>query len=177
MLKKWRKLDLWRTRLAEGEKHDKNQNFHFLARHQSKILKSTFVCFGMGMLTFFGYQIHLSYQDHIDPEKVYGEWIEIGAPPYQTERLVFTEDGVYRNHRLITTEFEFDGKVITLNTGLGKTAYQISGSHLSPQIRRIEPLIPDQRFIRKGFEHTVQGSETGAASKRRAALSEHFSRD
>ncbi len=149
----------------------------FWARHQSKVLKSAFAVFGVGLLTFFSYQIHLSYQDHIDPKKVYGEWIEIGAPPYQTERLTFTEDGVYRNHRLITTEFEFDGKVITLNTGLGKTAYQISGSHLSPQIRRIEPLIPDQRFIRKGFEHTVRGSETGAASKRRAALSEHFSRD
>jgi len=144
-------------------------------RHQSKALKSAFAVFGMGLFAFFSTQIHQSYQHYIDPKKVYGEWIEIGAPPYQTEYLTFTEDGVYRNHRLIATEFGFDGKIITLNTGLGKTLYQISGSYLSPQIRRIKPLIPEQRFIRKGFEHTVQGSETGSASKRRAALSEHFS--
>ncbi|PFG58616.1 uncharacterized protein DUF2850 [Vibrio sp. ES.051] len=149
----------------------------FWARHQFKIVKTAFSVFGCSLLAFLSYQIHLSYQDYSDPGKVYGEWIEIGAPPYQTERLTFSADGVYRNHRLITTEFEFDGKVITLHTGLGKTAYQISGSHLSPQLRRITPLVPDQRFIRKGFEHTVQGSETGVASQRRAALSDHFNDD
>ncbi|WP_029560179.1 DUF2850 domain-containing protein [Vibrio parahaemolyticus] len=158
-------------------KQDKEPQLSFWARHQLKMVKSAFVIFVCSLVAFFTYQLHVSYQDYINPEHVYGEWIEIGAPPYQTERLIFTSDGVYRNHRLITTEFAFDGKVITLNTGLGETAYQLSGSHLSPQIRRIEPRIPDQRFIQKGFEHTVQGSEVGAASKRRAALSEHFSRD
>ncbi|AIV07900.1 TPA: DUF2850 domain-containing protein [Vibrio harveyi] len=148
----------------------------FWARHQFKIIKGGFAVFGCSLISVLGYQLYASYLDYIDPNKIYGEWIEIGAPPYQTEQLSFTPEGVFRNHRLITTQFEFDGKVITLNTGLGKTEYQISGSHLSPQIRRIEPRLPDQRFILKGFEHTVQGSETGAASKRRAALSEHFSR-
>ncbi|MGR5132421.1 DUF2850 domain-containing protein [Vibrio alfacsensis] len=146
----------------------------FWARHQFKIIKGAFVLFSCSLLGFTSYQLYASYTDYIDPNKIYGEWIEIGAPPYQTEHLNFTPDGVFRNHRLIATQFEFDGKQITLNTGLGKTAYQISGSHLSPQLRRVKPALPEQRFVSKGFEHTVQGSETGAASKRRAALSNHF---
>ncbi|MEF1309961.1 DUF2850 domain-containing protein [Vibrio mytili] len=145
--------------------------------NQRTLLKIIFAFVGASLLAFTSYQLHLSYQASISPTNIYGEWIEIGATPYQTERLNFTSEGVYRNHRLVSTKFDFDGQTITLNTGLGKTVYQLSGSHLSPQIRRIEPLFPDQRFIRKGFEHTVQGSEIGTASKRRAALSEHFNSD
>lgn len=146
----------------------------FWVRHQLKVIKGAFVLFSCSLLGFISYQLYASYVDYIDPNKIYGEWIEIGAPPYQTELLNFTPDGVFRNHRLIATQFEFDGKRITLNTGLGITAYQVSGSHLSPQLRRVKPALPEQRFVSKGFEHTVQGSETGAASKRRAALSDHF---
>ncbi len=149
----------------------------FWARHRLTIIKTTFGIVCCSLLALTSYFLHLSYQNSRAPEQIYGEWIEIGAPPYQTELLTFSPDGVYRNHRLITTTFDFDGKVITLYTGLGKTAYQRSGSHLSPQLRRIEPSVPDQRFILKGFEHTVKGSEIGSASKRRAALSEHFTKD
>ncbi|WP_211918218.1 DUF2850 domain-containing protein [Vibrio sp. B1REV9] len=147
----------------------------FWRRHQLKIIKSSFVLFGCTLITVTAYQLHASYLNYIDPNNVYGDWFEIGAPPYKTEQLSFTPDGVFRNHRLISTQFEFDGKHISIATGAGLTQYQISGSHLSPQIRRIKPALPDQRFVLKGFEHTVQGSDVGSASKRRAALSEHFS--
>lgn len=149
----------------------------FWHRHRLIMIKSAFGIFACSFLVLTSYLLYRSYHDFRDPEKIYGEWIEIGAPPYQTERLTFSPDGVYRNHRLVTTTFDFDGKVITLHTGLGKTAYKTAGSHLSPQLHRIEPLIPDQRFVRKGFEHTVKGSESGAASRRRSALSEHFTQD
>ncbi|MGR5236356.1 DUF2850 domain-containing protein [Vibrio alfacsensis] len=162
------------ARRKRKRKSDQKPQPSFWTRHQSKVIKGAFVLFGCNLLGFISYQLYASYTDYIDPDKVYGEWIEIAAPPYQTEYLRFTPDGVFRNHRLIATQFKFDGKLITLNTGLGKTIYQISGSHLSPQIRRVEPAFPEQRFIFKGFEHTVQGSETGAASQRRAALSNHF---
>lgn len=141
------------------------------------VIKGIFGIVACCLVVLISYLLYLSYQSHRDPQKIYGEWIEIGAPPYKTERLTFAPNGVYRNYRLVATTFEFDGKVISLETGLGETAYQISGSHLSPQLRRVDPLIPDQRFIRKGFEHTVKGSEIGSTSKRRAALSEHFNHD
>ncbi|WP_182026125.1 DUF2850 domain-containing protein [Vibrio rotiferianus] len=160
------------TRRRKIEKKEAQPSF--FQRNKFALIKSIFLTVACGVLGIFGYLLHLSYLDYIDPDKIYGEWIEIGAPPYQTEVLLFSADGVFRNNRFVATNFEFDGKLITLNTGLGKTVYQISGSHLSPQIRRIEPRIPDQRFILKGFEHTVQGSDIGSASKRRAALSEHF---
>lgn len=148
----------------------------FWRRHQLKIFKGSFVLFGCTLITVTAYQLYASYLDYIDPDKVYGEWIEIGAPPYKAEQLSFTPEGVFRNHRLISTQFEFDGKRISVTTGVGPTIYQLSGSHLSPQIRRIKPALPNQRFILKGFEHTVQGSNVGAASQRRTALSEHFNK-
>ncbi len=161
------------------QKRKQNNDFmpSFWTRHKLAIMKSTFGILTYSLLLSICYLLYISYQNYRDPEKIYGEWIEIGAPSYQIERLTFSPDGAYRNHRLITTNVDFDGKVITLHTGLGKTAYQTSGSHLSPQLRRIEPLVPEQRFIRKGFEHTVKGSEIGSASIKRAALSEHFTQD
>ncbi len=149
----------------------------FWTRHKLTIMKSTFGFVTYSLLLSICYLLYVSYQTYRDPNKIYGEWIEIGTPTYQTERLTFSPDGVYRNHRLIATTFDFNGTVITLRTGSGKTAYQTSGSELSPQLRRIEPLVPDQRFIRKGFEHTVKVSEMGVAPTRRAALSQHFTQN
>ncbi|MDF2155207.1 DUF2850 domain-containing protein [Vibrio sp. CAU 1672] len=146
----------------------------FWSRHQTALFRSVFILFAVSLISVCALQVVKSYQEYTDPSNVYGDWLEIGAPPYRTETLTFSAEGVFRDHRLIATQFDFDGKVITIDTGLGQTAYQTSGSHLSPQIRRIEPSIPDQRFIKKGFEHTVKGSETGVAVKRRAALSQHF---
>ncbi len=59
----------------------------FWARHQFKIIKGGFAVFGCSLISVLGYQLYASYLDYIDPNKIYGEWIEIGAPPYQTEQL------------------------------------------------------------------------------------------
>ncbi|MBU2899197.1 DUF2850 domain-containing protein [Vibrio hepatarius] len=118
--------------------------------------------------------LYFSYKDYIHPKNVYGRWIEIGTPEYDTEILTFSKRGVFRNERLITTDFEFDGTLITVTTGSGKSVYQVSGTFESPQLKRLTPSHPNQRFIKAGFEDSVN-SGGGAAQKRRAALSEHFS--
>nr|WP_284192696.1 DUF2850 domain-containing protein [Vibrio zhanjiangensis] len=117
--------------------------------------------------------LYFSYKDYIHPKHVYGKWIEIGTPDYDTEILTFSERGVFRNERLITTDFEFDGTLITVATGSGQSVYQMSGTFKSPQLKRITPSSPTQRFIKSGYEDTVK-SGGGAAKNRRAALSEHF---
>lgn len=61
-------------------KQDKEPQLSFWARHQLKMVKSAFVIFVCSLVAFFAYQLHVSYQDYINPEHVYGEWIEIGAP-------------------------------------------------------------------------------------------------
>ncbi|MFM2587273.1 DUF2850 domain-containing protein [Vibrio sp. TBV020] len=122
----------------------------------------------------FSSLLYVSYQDYIHPKHVYGNWIEVGAPPYQTEVLTLNAQGVYRNNRLVSTQFEFDGKRITVQTGGGTSIYQIAGTFSSPQLRRLQPNSPTQRFIKEGYESTVDMEGGGAAKHRRAALSEHF---
>lgn len=115
-----------------------------------------------------------SYRSYIDPANVYGNWIEIGAPEYQIEVLTLSPEGVYRNHRLISTDFEFDGKNIRFITGNGISVYRLSGTYESPQLSHDEPPpMPIQRFIKQGFEATLPAQE-GAAASRRSALAEHF---
>jgi len=145
----------------------------------SNFTKETFLKLSAGtllvaLIVAFSAILYFSYKDYIHPKHVYGRWIEIGSPEYDTEILTFSERGVFRNERLITTNFEFDGTLITVTTGSGKSIYQVSGTFESPQLKRLNPSNPTQRFIKAGFEDTVNNSG-GAAQKRRAALSEHFS--
>ncbi len=118
--------------------------------------------------------LYVSYQDYVHPKHVYGTWIEIGSPPYDTETLILNEQGVLKNQRMIATQFEFDGSQVFVQTGQGMSIYQMSGTPKSPQLRRIQPNSPTQRFIKQGFEHTVDMEGGGIAKKRRAALKNHF---
>lgn len=88
----------------------------------------------------FAMLLYVSYQDYVNPKHVFGSWIEIGAPNYQTEVLRFNEQGVYRNDRLISTNFEFDGAAITIRTGNGIFVYELSGTFNSPQLKRTQPI-------------------------------------
>ncbi|AYV23300.1 MULTISPECIES: DUF2850 domain-containing protein [Vibrio] len=122
-----------------------------------------------------GYAFYTSHQNHISPSRVYGNWIEIGAPKQSTEILTFTDYGALRNHRLIATSFEFDGRVVKLKTGSGLWVYERVGTPRSPQLRRISPALPPQRFIFEGYEHTVPMDGYNPGQNRRSALREHFS--
>ncbi|PMK00894.1 DUF2850 domain-containing protein [Vibrio sp. 10N.261.55.A7] len=122
----------------------------------------------------FAYLTYYSYQEYVHPRNVYGSWIEIGTPSYDSDILTLSENGVFRNKRLITTTFQFNGKEINLKTGQGTFTYQIAGTPNSPQLKRVHPDGPVKRFIKHGYEHTVDTGSAGAGKNRRAALSEHF---
>ncbi|KGK19460.1 hypothetical protein EA25_02040 [Vibrio navarrensis] len=138
------------------------------------MVASTVTLFFLALVTYFSYRIYIEYQKYIDPSNVYGDWIEIGAPPYQTEILTLSDKGVYRNNRLIATSYQFNGKRITIETGIGLTVYQLAGNANSPQLRRIIPDSPTQRLVKKGYEDTILQSVDGAVQDRRQALREHF---
>ncbi|MCZ4293461.1 DUF2850 domain-containing protein [Vibrio sinaloensis] len=123
----------------------------------------------------FSSLLYFSYQDYVHPKHVYGRWIEVGAPPYQTEVLTLNAQGVFRNDRLIATQFDFDGKRITVSTGGGTSVYQVAGTFNSPQLRRLQPNSPTQRFVKEGYENTIDMDGGGSAKNRRSALSDHFS--
>lgn len=141
---------------------------------QAKIFKLLFFTTLSVLAIGFSSLIYFSYSDYVDPKHTYGTWIEVGAPPYSTEILTLNKQGVFRNHRLISTNFEFDGERIFVKTGSGTTIYQIAGTFSSPQLRRIQPNTPAQRFIKKGYENTIDLEGGGGAKQRRAALTEHF---
>ncbi|KGY14196.1 hypothetical protein NM22_01695 [Vibrio tubiashii] len=140
---------------------------------QSKI-KLIFVFIFISLAVCFSSLLYFSYQDYTHPKHVYGKWIEIGAPKYKTEVLTLNEKGVYRNNRLVATQFAFDGKRITVETGRGNSVYQLAGTFKSPQLKRLVPNSPTQRFIKAGYEDTIDMEGGGAAKNRRAALSDHF---
>ncbi|GAD74576.1 DUF2850 domain-containing protein [Vibrio azureus] len=116
-----------------------------------------------------------AYSNFIAPNNVYGQWVEIDAPPSQTERLTLSPEGVFRNDRLIATQFDFDGTFITINHSIGESIYKLSGSYVSPQLHRITPPLPRQRFTLKSEQDAKVDSASSSQVQRRAALSEHFS--
>ncbi|MFA0087787.1 DUF2850 domain-containing protein [Vibrio sp. 10N.261.51.F12] len=126
------------------------------------------------LASVLGVAFYTSHQNHVAPSRVYGNWIEIGAPKQSTEILTFASSGVQRNHRLIATQYEFDGRIIKLKTGSGSWVYEKVGTPRSPQLRRITPALPPQRFILQGYEHTVPMDGYSPGQNRRSALSEHF---
>jgi len=140
----------------------------------TKVIRFVFAVFAITAMTGVGYLSYQSHQDYVDPSNVYGDWIEIGAPPYSTDILTFSKSGVSMNRRLISTQYEFNGKEITFTTGTGTTVYKLAGNVRSPQLRRVWPDLPSQSFVKEGFEDTVTSAGGGGAQKRRASLAEHF---
>jgi len=82
-------------------------------------------------------------------EKIYGEWIEVGAPPYDTERMVISERGVMIGSRHIATSFSFSGKKLVVRTGSGERVYILSGTHDNPQLKRVSRGRSIQIFAQK----------------------------
>ena len=125
----------------------------------------------------FALLIYFSYRAYTNPEHVYGTWIEIGTPVYNTDTLTLNNHGVFKNGRLIATQYDFTGKRIYVETGSGISIYEMAGTERSPQLKRLQPNSPTQRFIKQGFEHTIDRENGGPAKNRRAALSDHFGGD
>lgn len=140
----------------------------------AKALLYGFLTMGAIVISVAGYSAYLAHLQFIHPSNVYGEWVEIGSPPYQTDTLSFSESGVIKNHRLISTQFEFDGKVISVETGSGTSLYQLAGTYNSPRLNRLQPAAPSQRFVKKGYEHTAKMLEGSAVQARRESLADQF---
>ncbi|WP_411292418.1 hypothetical protein [Vibrio navarrensis] len=66
----------------ENRKLDDNREEAERRRRIRRILITSIVTlFFLILATYFSYRIYIEYQKYIDPANVYGDWIEIGAPP------------------------------------------------------------------------------------------------
>mgnify|MGYP001329869482 CR=1 FL=1 len=138
------------------------------------ILHIVFLCCMLGVLGGFSVLVYSSYQDYIAPNNVYGRWLEVGTPSYDRSSIEFNQEGVFRNQRMVATQFEFDGQQIHVTTGSGVSIYQLTIAKNTPQLKRIQPNSPTQRFVKQGYEHTIDMEGGGIAKRRRAALAQHF---
>lgn len=110
---------------------------------------------GLILMVISGTMLYKSYQKHIDPQAIYGNWVEIQVLHDRHEVLTISKNSILRNSRLVTTQFKFDGSEISFHTGEGNFRYKWNGSEQSPQLIRIEPEKPIQTLIKQGYEYTL----------------------
>ncbi|MCA2014944.1 DUF2850 domain-containing protein [Vibrio tritonius] len=140
-----------------------------------KIFKAVFFSISFVILVVSGVYGYDAYKAYINPSNVYGKWIEVGTPTYQTDILRLSEKGVYRNNHLISTTFEFNGSTVSISTGDGVTKYELTGGETAPQLKRVKPSLPSQTLVKHGYEHKVEATAASNGSQdRRLMLSEHF---
>ncbi|MBA5761003.1 DUF2850 domain-containing protein [Vibrio sp. 404] len=137
-------------------------------------LHLVFLCCVSAVLGAFSILIYSSYQQYIAPNNVYGRWLEVGTASYNRSSIEFNQNGVFRNQRMVATQFEFDGQQIHVETGSGISIYQLTRAKDTPQLKRIQPNSPTQRFVKQGYEHLIDMEAVGIAKQRRAALANHF---
>lgn len=117
---------------------------------------------------------YVSYQEYIDPQRVYGEWIETAAPEYDTDIFTISEQGVVVDSRYIATSIEFDGDIVAFWSGNTQYEYQLFGE-FDQKLRRVAGEGHPAIFVKKGYEHTVPDADSaGPARRRRVSLAEHF---
>ncbi|MCL9783249.1 DUF2850 domain-containing protein [Vibrio sp. S4M6] len=118
----------------------------------SAITKALLYCVLFLGIAGVSISIYLAYQDYVNPEHVYGEWIEVGAPSYATDVIILSKKGVSKNGRFLANEFKFDGKNVTIETGDGVTIFESSDTFGVPKLNRIFPESPNKKFVKKGYE-------------------------
>jgi hypothetical protein len=115
---------------------------------------------GLFLLGISGAILYKHYLDHIDPSVMYGSWVEVQVPKARQETLTFTSKSVLRNNHFVASKFNFDGSDLYFETGEGTFLYRWNGSLISPQLERRLPENPVQRFIKKGYEDTLETHKT-----------------
>ncbi|WP_161153281.1 DUF2850 domain-containing protein [Vibrio eleionomae] len=139
-----------------------------------KAFKLIFMAFSIVIVVSCSILGYDAYKAYINPEHVYGKWVEIGGPNYNKEILTLSEKGVYKNNHLISTSFQFSGSTVTVRTGDGTTKYELDGSEDAPQLKRIKPGSPTQAFVKHGYEAELKHKQQSGSQERRLILSEHF---
>jgi hypothetical protein len=113
-----------------------------------------------------------SYNQYIDPIRIYGDWSEIGAPSWSTEEFTLSSEGVMKESRFIASTFEFDGSMVSFFTGGELYQYEVYGSD-NERLKRVSGGGHVASFIKHGYEHTLP-KQDNIGPARRVSLAEHF---
>lgn len=96
--------------------------------------------------------LSMLYQKKISRgEIMYGAWVELKAPPYDTEVFELSAVGVTQNSRVISTEFRYTGSELSFYRGNAITEYQVV-NHDKTLLRRVRPAPSGVYFAKQGSE-------------------------
>lgn len=129
-----------------------------------------FIIVLLGIALFFSSRaIMTNHLQQNNPERIYGDWVELNAPPFQTQTITFNTEGVFRNYRFIATQFIFNGQTVSFTTGGGQATYRLSKETSSPRLVRISPLPAGEIYLKKGAQ--LDSERNQSQQKRRALIS------
>ncbi|MFA0015466.1 DUF2850 domain-containing protein [Vibrio lentus] len=117
-----------------------------LVKVKEKSVKNFHIFSLVMLLTWVSYLGYITLQSFKHPKHVYGHWLEVDVPPYLAEELIFSPEGVYRNDRLITTHFGFDGEEVQIQTGQGLFVFTLVIKDSSSRLIQIHPSFPIKTF-------------------------------
>lgn len=133
---------------------------------------TVWLSFAFVVVVLASYVGFVSYQQHIDPNRVYGKWTEIGGPEWAADEFFLSEDGVKKDNRYLATFFSFDGRIVSYQSGDKTVELQIFGKS-DERLRRVTGGGHATSFIKEGFEHTLP-KQDNVGPARRVSLAEHF---
>lgn len=112
--------------------------------------------------------LSMLYQNEISRgEIMYGEWVELKAPPYDTEVFELSQLGVTQNSRVLSTEFQYTGSELSFYRGDSISKYQIVNRDKT-LMRRMRPAPTGVFFAKKGsevyYERTAEPDNTRTKS-------------
>ncbi|GLO62956.1 hypothetical protein MACH09_34640 [Vibrio sp. MACH09] len=159
------------NRQAVNSNQSMNMGLASKCRGMSTVM-TVWLSFVVVVAILAGYVGFVTYQQHIDPNRVYGKWTEIGGPEWAADQFYLSENGVKKNNRYLATFFLFDGKIVTYQSGDKTVELQIFGKS-DERLRRITGGGHATSFIKEGFEHTLP-KQDNVGPARRVSLAEHF---
>ncbi len=130
-----------------------------------RVFLFTLILTGSVIALLVGYFSYQAYMDYINPERIYGDWTEIGAPKWDTDTFYIGEDGVKIDHRYVAKSYKFDGSRLSFDLGEEELVFLLSGHH-DERLRRIQGLGHAASFIKKGYEHTLDTQNSGGSARR-----------
>ncbi|EHN70809.1 MULTISPECIES: DUF2850 domain-containing protein [Aliivibrio] len=70
--------------------------------------------------------------------QLYGNWVELGVPSYAQDSFTISSAGIYTHGRLINTQYDFDGTILSYMHGDTEYVYQVEDED-GEQLLRIKP--------------------------------------
>ncbi len=95
------------------------------------------ISIGAGVTLYYIVGDYLTHQKEVR-KKIYGHWVEQNVAPYLSDTYTIKPDGIYRDGRVLTTDFRFNGSELIFTSGGVEHEFVITSESFH-QMKRIRP--------------------------------------